>query len=204
MSTLVISLLLLAAAADAPPDVEPGTPDEALAQLKGCGFSEVSTRYEDDQQDNVLVIADASATDGQLECAARVHVESGYWTEVPEALRTRYFAHFDRLSAEASKQWALRELEARGELDRLPVYEAGKTNDAEFARKLEKLCGGKAQGMLQSEYGPHAISPAWPGDRVDFRQTSEALGCVMRFSAAAGFSLGLIGNEKAVQPSGGQ
>jgi hypothetical protein len=167
-------------------------------------FSDVAAQYEDELQDHVVVIADGAATDGQLECAARVQVESGYWTEVPDSLRMRYFEHYGRVSTEWSKRWALRELEARGELERLPVYEAGTTDEVEFARTLEGLCGEEAQGMLQSGYGPHTVSPEWVRDREDFEQMGQTLMCIMRFSAASGFALGFVGNEKVAEPSGGQ
>ena len=204
MGILVASLFLLAADAAPPAEFVRVMPDDVVAQLKACGFSAVSMHYDGELQDDVLVIADAAATDGQLDCAARLYLESGYWVEVPETFRSRYFERYGLLSAESARQWGLRELEARGDLQRLPLYEAGTTDDAVFARKVETLCGDVAAGMLESEYGPHTISPEWIGDRGNPEQMAEALACAMRFSAAAGFSLGFIGNEKAPQPSRGE
>lgn len=197
-----ISVFLLAASpAAVSPEVALPTPDEAVAQLRQCGFAEVSTHYQDDLQDNVIEIADASATDEQLECAADVYLASGYWTELSETLRPKYFADYERVSAQWAKQRALSELQQSGELGRLPVYEKGRTNDADFADRLESLCGPRAKGMLHSQYGPHSVSPQWASGIGDFAEDGKALQCVSRFAAAAEFKLYFIGNEKTASPS---
>lgn len=177
------------------------SPDDALAQLRLCGLQQVEATHADDFQDYVIEVRDANATDVQMECAARISLDSAYWLDVPEAARKTYFAHYNRLSRERNRESARARLAEQGLLDRLPDYVAGVTDDAAFALELEALCGDAAKGALKSGYGPHAISPAWTaaGDYSEFQASGEAGICLLTFAAAAGFDLYLIGNEKMVE-----
>lgn len=88
-------------------------------------------------------------------------------------------------------------LNAHDLLDRLPKYETGVTDDAEFGRRVEELCS--AQGALQSHYGPHALSPEWVSQRSpDAAVEDGPLTCLLNVTWATGFKMGFIGNEQAV------
>ena len=173
------------------------TPQIAAERISQCGLGEVTIRYDEVLQSKVLTAAEAtSVSDEQLACADKA--ASYYHLELPSAVQPRYDAiRGARLSAHFLKE-AQAWLAERGLLDHVPRYEAGVTDDEAFSRQLEGLCGPRANGALQSEYGFHAISPDWAKRNLEpFKKGTEVLTCLMNVGRVAGFDIGFIGNEAA-------
>lgn len=173
------------------------TPQIAAERISTCGLGEVTIRYEEVLQSEVLTAAGAtSVSDEQLACADKA--ASYYDLELPPAVQPRYDAiRGARLSAHFRKE-AQAWLAERGLLERVPRYQAGVTDDEAFVRQLEGLCGPRAKGALQSEYGFHAINPDWAQRNFEpFEEGAEVLACLMNIARAAGFDIGFIGNEAA-------
>jgi hypothetical protein len=200
--SLVLSSLLLFTALEADlPTLELVPVDEAVRRLEACGLVVVEARYDDTIQDDVLFVKDPAPADQVLACAADVSVTTGSWVEVSAGSREAYFTHYQAISRERNRAWARARLAQHGLLDAAPSYVANETDDQAFADRLERLCGDAAKGALQSEFGPHSISPVWVESRGGgFEETGEVLMCLMTYAAAAGFEMGFIGNEKAAEP----
>ena len=189
-------LLAVAAPSSALPTVGRITPQEAAKRVSQCGLGSVTTHYEPDIQEDVLVASGAQfATDDQLACAYKV-VGFYYTLELPPNVQPRFDQMLEtkaevRMKAEA-RDW----LAARGLLDRVPTYQKGVSDDAAFTRQVEALCGPRAKGAFQSKYGFHALSPAWTKrELIPSDPSGGALTCLINVMAAAGFEFGFIGNE---------
>lgn len=200
MFLILSSLLLLAGAPAQAQGPELAGVEEAASGLRACGLLEITGRYDNEIQSDMLVVDDPSPPDEGLACAAEVAISTGHWVVVTPGSQESYFAHYSRISRERNREWARTRLARQGLLANVPEYVAGESDDRAMAARLEELCGSDAQKALQSEYGPHAISPSWAaeGDR-NFERTGEVLSCLMTYAAAAGFELGFIGNEKVVE-----
>lgn len=173
------------------------TPKVAAERISQCGLGEVSIRYEEVLQAEVLTVAGAtSVSDEQLACADKA--ASYYDLELPPAVQPRYDSIRDaRLSAYFLKE-AQAWLTERGLLERVPKYQAGVTDDEAFTPQVETLCGPRAKGAFQSQYGFHAISPDWvQRNLAPFEEGAEVLACLMNVARVAGFDIGFIGNEAA-------
>ena len=79
----------------------------------------------------------------------------------------------------------------------MPEFVPGLTEEASFTQDVEKLCGPRAQGAFQSQYGYHALSPDWVKNREmpPEPEDMEAMSCLLSTTTVAGFKVGLIGNE---------
>jgi len=170
-------------------------PKKVTKRVSQCGLGPISTRYDADLQEDILVAPDAkSATDAQLACADKA---VGFYTlELPPSVQARFNAmRAARLSLEFQTQ-ARAWLSARGLLDQLPKYQEGVTDDAKFTSQVESLCGPRAKGAFESKFGFHTLSPEWverelePSDR-----NGDVFSCLMNVTSAAGFKIGFIGNE---------
>lgn len=191
-SVVLSALLSTSAQADA------GThklaePKVAAHSLEACGFPEVKPRFDDTLQEDVLDIsAIQNATDDQLSCVANVSVETSYYVSFPEPLQARYAKIYGRTFHEKGMRDAKSWLSQKGLISKLPAYSG--TDAVKFARKLEKLCD--AEGALNSNFGPHAISADWMNRTVaNSRSGDTAFECLLKASAVAGFEVGFIGNE---------
>jgi hypothetical protein len=194
----VAALMTLAFSPERPETpFEQVTPQVAAERVSQCGLGTVTISYDELLQSDVLTSAGATSVSvEQLACADRA--VSYYQLELPPALQPRYDAiRAARLAAHArveARAW----LAERGMLERLPRYEAGVTDEGAFTRQLERLCGPRAEGAFQSEYGFHAISPDWARRTFEpFEDGAEALTCLMKAAFAAGFEIGFVGNEAA-------
>jgi hypothetical protein len=192
----MVLLLALSALASTFPDVERIPPQEAAKRVSQCGLGPVTTHYDSDLQEDVLVASSAqSATDDQLACAYKV-VGFYYTLELPPNVQPRFHAMLDAKAEVWMKAQAHDWLSARGLLDRVPKYQKGGTDDGVFTRQVEALCGPHAKGAFQSEYGFHTLSPDWIKRELNPSDpSSDALSCLMNVTAAAGFEFGFIGNE---------
>ena len=97
------------------------------------------------------------------------------------------------MSLAEARRW----LSARGLLERVPKFVPGVTDEVAFTRDLEKLCGPRAKGAFQSQYGPHVLNPDWMR-QLGFplqREDEEAMSCLTFATTVAGFEVGLIGHE---------
>src|SRR5690606_23826886 len=106
-------------------------------------------------------------------------------TEEFDAIRSaRYSADFP----DPAVAW----LSSRSLLEKVPKFEAGITDEAEFARKLETVCGPAAKGALQSEYGPHVLNPEWVQELLQPPRGGDeaAIPCLFAAAYVAGFALG--------------
>jgi hypothetical protein len=190
-------LLALAAPSSALPTVERLTPQEAAERVSQCGLGLVTTHYERDLQEDVLVASGAqSATDEQLACAYKV-VGFFYTLELPPNVQPRFDAMLEAKADLWMKAQARDWLTAKSLFDRVPKYQKGITDDGAFTREVEALCGPQAKGAFGSKYGPHVLSPQWikkvglPPSAHD----TDAMSCIFNVTAFAGFELGFIGNE---------
>ena len=178
---------------------EPFASDVAAHDLRACGFSSVQVvPYDFDEVQIIRISEETEVTDSQLACVAQVDVSTLQLIELPQALRERYFPIYRRLQMERDAQSSRAWLAERGLLDQAPVFTEGQ--DLAFAKQLEEFCGPNAKGALNSEYGPHAISPIWSIEALNSNEREPALGetlqCLLRTAAAAKFELYLLGNDK--------
>jgi hypothetical protein len=176
------------------------TSEVAAERVTECGLGPVTIRYDDLLQEEILTAAGAIAvTELQLECADRA--ASYYDLELPAETQPRYDAIRDaRLSAHSlaeARSW----LSQRGLLERVPQYKPGETDPATFTREAEELCGPRAEGAFQSQYGPHAINPDWAQRTLGpVDGATEVLECLLSVTRVAGYDFYLIGNEKMAVP----
>jgi hypothetical protein len=189
-------LLALAAPSSALSTIERVPPQEAAKRVSQCGLGSVTTHYEPDLQEDVLVASNAqSATDGQLACAYTI-VGFYYTLELPPNVQRRFDAMLEAKAEVWMKAQARDWLSARGLLDRVPKYQNGVTDDGVFTRQVEALCGSQATGAFHSKYGFHALNPDWVKRKLNPADaSSDALTCLMNVTAVAGFEFGFIGNE---------
>jgi hypothetical protein len=177
------------------------SPEEAAARLRECGFERVDVKYDEGLEEDVLTLPGIkTASDEQIECAARVTVDSYYYLDLPEDLQKRYWQAYAPLEEEKSREISRKWFEDRGLLDTVPKYDPAEISDEAFAKELESFCGDDAKGALESEYGPHSISPAWAdtdmSDKDVFERIGAAMVCLLRSGEAAGFTIYLVGNDK--------
>lgn len=174
------------------------TPETAAQRVSACGLGKVTVKYDDLLQSEILLALSASAdavTDEKLSCADTA--ASYYDLQLPAALQLRYNAiregRLKAYSLAKARSW----LSERNLLEKVPHYQAGVTNDADFARVVEGICGLQAKGALHSQYGFHVISPEWVRRSLTpiNKGGSETLACIMIVGQVAGDQLGLIGNE---------
>lgn len=194
MLTFVLGLL---ATSSALPAVERITPQEAAKRVSHCGLGPVTTHYEPDLQEDILIAKNAqSATDDQLTCAYKV-VGFYYTLNLPPNVQLRFDAMLRAAADVRARAQAHEWLYARRLLNRVPKYQAGVTDDGAFTRQVEALCGPQAKGAFQSKYGFHALSPEWARQlRIPpKRKGMETLSCLMNATAFAGFTFGFIGNQ---------
>jgi hypothetical protein len=177
--------------------VEQVTAQVVAKRVSDCGVGPVTIRFDELEQSEILTAASASgATDEQLSCADKA--ASHYTLELPAGPQARYDAiRNERYSTKfltEARTW----LSDRGLLERVPPYEAGITDDAAFTRDIENLCGPRAKGAFQSEYGFHAISPNWVKRSLTLppdKEGTDALACIMNMARVSGYEFGFIGNE---------
>lgn len=181
--------------------VERVTPEEAVERLAACGLEGASYHYDDLIRSYVIELPEPEkATRSQLECA---EIAVGYHdlelpgeqAQVLQEIRTARWAPY--LQAKA-RTW----LNDQGINQEIPKFDPEKHDDAEFARMIENICGPNAEGALQSDYGPHTISPDWIRSR-DVQAMGSTPYCIMQVALLADFRLGFIGNEAIVEVDGG-
>lgn len=177
------------------------TAEEAVKRAKKCGLGGVTIRYGPEWQLEILTVTDAAeASDSQLDCLDKATGWS-IFVELPADIQHRFDAIREaRVSAimlVEDRKW----LGERGMLGRVPEYMPGVTDAGAFTREVEKLCGPRADGAFQSEYGFHALSPSWL-DKVGMPlkpENEEVFMCLLKVTRVAGFEVGFIGN--AVYPA---
>lgn len=169
------------------------TPQVAAERVGNCGTGTVTIRSDPNLDTDVLVVAGkGTITDEQIACIAKA--ASFYEVELPPDAQPRLNAITEARGAAIVEAYTHNWLATHNLLGRLPKYEAGVTNDAAFAREIEKLC--KAKGALQSQYGVHALNPAWATRQKDEPLEDQPFACVINVALASGFKLGFIGNEQ--------
>ena len=194
---MITFLFGLVATASALPAVERITPQEAAKRVSQCGLGPVTTHYEPDTQEDILVANSAqSANDDQLACAYKV-IGFYYTLNLPPKIQLRFDAMLETAATAWAKAQAREWLSARGILNQVPKYQAGVSDDSAFTRQVEALCGPQANGAFQSKYGFHALSPDWArqlGSPLKGK-AAETLSCLIHATAFAGFEFGFIGNQ---------
>ncbi|RST29417.1 hypothetical protein HMF7854_00140 [Sphingomonas ginkgonis] len=191
---LMVSLaLLLSLGALAPPSsgdalkqpIELVKPEVAAARVAACGFKSVRPKFDDTQQEDVVEVSKvASASKEQLECVARASLQTHYYVTLPAPVEQTYQTLYWQMSRERDKADAKAWLDKRGLLARLPLYDPKRSDEATFARTLEKLCGPRATGSLKT-MEEHSAG------NLD----EETLWCLVNAASASGYPLGFIGNE---------
>lgn len=168
---------------------------QAANRVSQCGLGPVTTRYDAELDEGVLVTTTArSVTDEQLACADKA--ASYYTLQLSPSIQPRYDAireaRFSREVQAQAREW----LSVHNLLNKAPAYREGITDDAAFTRQLENLCGPRAKGAFQSKFGFHALSPAWVKREMhqpDFG--GDVFACLLNVTTVAGFKVGFIGNE---------
>jgi hypothetical protein len=178
--------------------LEMATPEVAAERMAKCGLGPVAISYDPVLESHVLTPAKAdAASDDQLACIDKA--AGHHDVALPPAVQARFDAMQEARWAAVFRSEARAWLSARGMLERVPEYVPGTTDDTAFARKVEVLCGPRAQGALQSEHGPHVLSPDWIRKGVPpTPEDTEAFGCVLNVIAVAGFKVAFVGNEAFV------
>lgn len=199
--------LVLTLAASPAPDLEAA---EVIGRLKECGFTEVATAADEYMGGQIVAsIAELDADDGQLDCAARVSLETHSLVVVPELLRERYHERYRPLAEEAAAKY-LTQMSAdarqwfadRGQLHEVPDVIDGRFDASALKRAAIKLCGRDAEDMLTARADELTLQP--PAG-ASYETTS----CVLRLIMASGHSkssqFGFIGNEALAQyPDGAE
>ena len=190
---IFIALALSFASAGEPFEHIP--PGKAAERAALCGLGPVTIRYEDELQSDVLVVANTgAASESQLECLDEA--TRGNLVELPPHLQSRFDAVRGARVAAIMLAEARKWLSERGLLERVPRYVPGRTDEAAFTREVEALCGPRARGAFQSQYGFHALSPT-SVQRLGMSLTGEegeTFACLSNVTPAAGFEVGLIGH----------
>ena len=170
--------------------------------VQSCGVDDAHVEYSGYLQEDVVRLpADAELADDQLTCLARTAFETGYFFEIPEEYYATYYARSQAIAEPWDVELAREHLAELGKLDALPTRELGES-DADFALKLELLCG--SEGALSSDYGPHSIDPEWAlaNMRSDPQLSGTELLCLSSAGTVAGFRIFMIGNGKASDSGG--
>lgn len=204
MSAAPISLLVITAQLAAGVQVpERVSPKAAAERVSRCGLGPVTIRYDDLLQSEVLSAPQATvATDEQLGCADKA--VSYYDLELPSPVQPRYEAMRAKRAALLSRSEAKQWLAEQGLSERLPTFEKGVTDENAFSRSAEEVCGPRAKGAFDSAYGPHVLSPHWIERELGSGNfDSKAFRCLVSVAQAAGYDVGLVGNEaEAVEATG--
>jgi hypothetical protein len=170
------------------------TPKVAAARIVRCGVGPVTVRSDEAIEEDVLVVvAKSTITDEQIACIAKA--ASFYDVELPRDAQPRLDAITRAKSAALVKAEGRRWLTTHHLLGKLPQYEAGVTDDESFARSVEELCG--ASGALHSQFGVHALNPAWANQQQGMPKEDGPFACVINAALASGFEFAFIGNERA-------
>jgi hypothetical protein len=190
---LLLGFLSASAAQPFDPPIAYVKPEVAAGQVKACGFAHVAVRDDRELQEDVLVVSGVTqASEKQLRCAAEVSLSSITYVEFPEPVNRNYQQFYSRMEQDKDRRDARAWLERRGLLVKLPTYVKGKTDDLEFARKLEALCGPKARGAFVRDHGIMTIKT---GTIEHPALNDETVMCLMNVSSAGGFQWGFVGNE---------
>ena len=171
-------------------------PAPAIEQVKACGFADAVIKNDPTLQETVVVVLGATtALDEQLRCVAKASLNTDTYVYFPESLNGKYENVYRALSQEKALAEARAWLDRPGLLARLPKYEEGKTDDLEFAKSLEHLCGKAASGAFGLSDGRLTMSLTWMKTAARRKQGSDAFYCLMHSATVAGFPLGFEGNE---------
>jgi hypothetical protein len=167
----------------------------AAERVTACGAGPVTFRHDRQSDADILTAREtASATREQLLCIDRA-AGLGYDVELSPVVQQQFDAirqaRTSAIVAASARQW----LSAHKLLDRLPKYQPGVTSDAAFTRDIESLCGSRAKGAFQSEYGFHAISPDWVMRQSQKVEPDGVFACLLNAVSATGYEYEFIGNE---------
>jgi hypothetical protein len=204
MFAALLFAMLVAPAPDALPNFPPALeqPEVATKRVKACGFTSVRSVFDPTLQEDVIEVRDvASATPGQLACAAAASLASSYYLTFPEAIQQAYQIVYYGMSHERDVEHARAWLQARGLLARLPSYDPERSDDLAFARSLEALCGPKAEGTFRLigpgmvTFRPGVLGTVAKDGFTEGRLDEETLWCLTNAATASGFFLGFVGNE---------
>ena len=198
MFGLTALALIAAASAPAPaPSQDPTAgrilPGLAAQQVGSCGFPSVSLSYDGLLGEYIVMVPGIhEAPDDQLRCAAQVSLKTDYYINFMNPLNRRYEEVYWPIAEGEGRAGARDWLSKRGLLSKLPQYEAGKTDDLAYARKLENVCGPGATGSFAVEQGTLLLKAGSAGHpRVD----SETFDCLMNAQWASGMPTGFATNE---------
>jgi hypothetical protein len=184
---------------DGPVDVV--KPEIAAARVAACGFKSVRPIFDETLQETVVHVSDLGpASTMQLQCVARASLHSHYYVTFPEPTEQTYQALYWRMSRERDKADAKAWLERRGLLSRLPVYDPKRSDEAAFARSLEKLCGPQATGTLKpmggmATFEEGALGGFEKGEQSAGKLDEVTFWCLVNAASASGYSVGFIGTE---------
>jgi hypothetical protein len=194
------------------------TPDIQLPELRkrliALGVSQAAiTETVEDNGVAVLALNPSPALFDRLDkpALAKLLLDSRYRFDFSDPGQVRAFAHF--VGAETDRREtakARREIIARGEADRVPVYRAG-TSLAQYAARLERYCGykrGQALTVIDGhwlQYRPTMVDLAVTDapDAAAVAVGADKFDCMKRAVDALELRRRFIGNrgDKGAQPS---
>ena len=189
--------------------VPPPGHEQTIAAVVACGVPAANVRiaYADELQSDMVTISAAAADTGEAKLRC-----------VQQAVHPFYFVHFEDKAVDAAYQrlvmaeatrWATleahRRLAARGLLQGMPRYRAGKGRLTKVVRDVVAHCSVKRDSAIQ------ILSPTSVTLRVEFMRSAlnsesrgpgERLTCLMNVLtvsglAEGGVNFGFVGNEAA-------
>lgn len=193
----ILQLLLAAGVAGGILDDFPTTivkPEVAAERVASCGIGTPKPTFNQTLQEDVIEISGIeSASDGQLRCVASASLETYYYVVLPAALNEKYQAIYWAISKERDLANARRWLEERGLSAKLPTYDPNNSDEMTFVRKLEAMCGAKAEGAIKPLKGFGTFSE---GVLSSGRLDKHTWWCLINGAAVSGYPFGFIGNEQ--------
>lgn len=176
---------------------EPSTarPMDMVEKMTACGFAQVAAAYSDELQSDIFTVGDASATDEKLECAARLVENSGYLIEFPPDVQPRFYKLQARLLGSKLERQAREYLASRGLLQQVSKFSESGLSAAEFAGRLEVICGYEPNSVFRSQFGPHVIDLRLQAGEPFDAKSLEGLRCIVSAATVAEFEIGFVGNE---------
>ena len=194
MSAFAIVLALGSPAIE--PPIGAVSHNEMRTALNDCGLHHLRITYESDLQSDMVWINDTQVTDDQLECAFLAQDGTGYLLDWHQTIRPRYHSISSVFWQEREMASAETYFADRPELGAVPIRAAGQS-ELDFAREIERFCGGIAAGFTGYEYGTITISADWLlAHPID---GDETFGCMMNAFAIRNLKFGFIGNGLAAQ-----
>jgi hypothetical protein len=203
---VTIALLSLSAGATsaAIPLPTPVPTEVAAERVRACGFDQVSVKDDDELQEEVVEVSGVSdVPEAKMRCAVQVSLDTDRYVIFPEPANDTYWRLYSQMEEKSpraaaatdwmqgySREW----LRQRGLLAKVPKYVKGKDDNLRFARRIEAVCGPKANGAFRLLKGYLVL---WPTPTEKRRMDFSTVECLVNAAAVSGMRMGFVGNESS-------